>query len=146
LTEGRIVALLHRSLLALALLIATTFALAATRIGIPTNNVGGNSSLALVTWSGLLNGDNGNAIEHAEFADHTVQVLGTFGTGGTVSLQGSNDNANWVILSTFAGDPITFTAAGMAAVAENPRYVRPIVSAGDGSTDLTVILFGKRIQ
>lgn len=100
----------------------------------------------LYTWSGLLNGDTGNAVEMPEYGDRTFQVTGTFGTGGTVVLQGSNDGTNWVSLTDPQGNAISKTAAAMETVMETPRYVRPNITAGDGSTSLAVTIFARRTQ
>ena len=97
----------------------------------------------LVTWSGLLNGDDGTRVTLSDFPDRTVQFLGTFGTGGSVSFEGSNDGTNWLVLTDPQGNAITKTAASMEFVTETPLYVRPRVTAGDGTTDLTVILFAR---
>lgn len=94
----------------------------------------------VTTWTALANGDTGAKVQFASHPDKTVHILGTFGSGGTVSLQGSNDGTNWVILTDPLGNAITLTAEGLKVVMENPLYIRPIVSAGDGTTDLTVIL------
>lgn len=95
------------------------------------------------TWTPLLNGDVGDAFELSDFADKSVQVDGTFGVGGSVTLQGSNDLVNWYALSDPQGVALTFTAAGLKAVGPATRYVRPNVTAGDGTTSLTVTLFAK---
>lgn len=95
---------------------------------------------ALYTWAALANGDNGIAFSNVLLADKTVQVTGTFGTGGAVALQGSNDGTNWVSLKDPQGNDLSFTAAGLEGVQGNPRFVRPNVSAGDETTDLTVTL------
>ena len=43
----------------------------------------------LITWSGLLNGDDGTPLYlGTDYADRSVQVLGTLGTGGTVQIEG----------------------------------------------------------
>lgn len=139
-------ALLHRSLVTLALLILSAVAIAATRTATIAYSVGGNPNLAMITWTGLLNGDVGNGIELAEYADRTFQVTGTFGTGGSVTLQGSNDGTIYASLTDGAGDAITCTATCMRIVLENPRYIRPSVTAGDGTTSLVVTVFGKRIR
>jgi hypothetical protein len=111
-------------------------------------NPGGQVSGQLATWTGLLNGDTGERYEGIDFADRTLQVTGTFGAGGSVSLEGSNTGAvgTWITLTDFAGDPITCTDACLKVVLENPRYLRPSVTAGDGSTSLTVTILGKRIR
>lgn len=97
----------------------------------------------LVTWSGLLNGDNGARVTLTDFPDRTVQFVGTFGAGGSVSFEGSNNGADWAVLTDPQGNAITKTTASLEFVTETPRYVRPVVSSGDGSTNLSVILFAR---
>jgi hypothetical protein len=111
-----------------------------------TNNPNGEVDGQLIEWEGLADGDTGVEVESLAFADRTVQVIGTFGAGGELTMEGSNDGTNWVTLTDYAGDAIVFTAAGMSVVLENPFYIRPNVTAGDGTTDLDVIVLGKRIR
>jgi hypothetical protein len=98
----------------------------------------------LVTWSGLLNTDDGNPFEGAEFADRTAQVFGTFGASGSVQLEGSNNGTNWNILTDPQGNALTFTTGRIEQVLELPRFIRPLVTAGDGTTNLTVSMFCRR--
>lgn len=91
-------------------------------------------------WTGLLNGDDGNPESPGRLSDRSIQVSGTFGAGGSVSIQGSNDGINWVILRAPDSTPLTFTAADLKEILENTQYVRPVVTAGDGTTSLTVNL------
>lgn len=93
-------------------------------------------------WTGLLNGDDGNPESPGRLSDRSVQVSGTFGAGGSVTIQGSNDGINWNTLHSPSGtsEPLTFTTAGLLEVLENTQYIRPIVTAGDGTTSLTVNL------
>lgn len=95
-------------------------------------------------WSGLQNGDDGEPMTIPGAADRSVQVAGTFGSGGSVSLVGSNDGANWVVLRDPQGNLLTFTAAGLKAVLELTAFVKPNVTAGDGSTALTMTVLAKR--
>ena len=97
----------------------------------------------LVTWSGLLNGDDGARVTLSDFPDRTVQIVGTFGAGGSVNFEGSNNGTDWAVLTDPQGNLITKTAAAMEFVTETPRYVRPRVTGGDGTTDLSVILFAR---
>ena len=60
---------------------------------------------------------------------------------GSVTVEGSNDGVTFHALTDPQGTPVTKTAAGMEVVEENPRYWRPRVTAGDGSTSLTVTLW-----
>lgn len=71
----------------------------------------------------------------------SVQFTGTFGTGGTILLEGSNDGTNYVTLTDPQGNAISKTAAGIEAIEETTVYIRPRVSAGDGTTSLVATLF-----
>ena len=94
-------------------------------------------------WSGLLNGDDGAAIGIPGAPDSTVQVFGTFGSGGTIIFEGTLEATptNWFPLEDSQGLSISFTAAGGSVVLGLTRHIRPRVTAGDGTTDLTAILF-----
>lgn len=101
----------------------------------------------LVTWTGLLqsSADVGAAFECADKTKLTAQLSGTLGVGGAVTIEGSNDNASWGALHDAAGAALVLDAIGEINVAgEQPRYVRPHVTAGDGTTSFTVVLLAKR--
>jgi hypothetical protein len=103
----------------------------------------GNSRV--ITWAALANGDDGVPWEGADFADRYAFVTnGTFGAAGSIQYEGSNDGVSWVILKNPQGTTIVKTAFGGEAVQENPRFVRPKVTAGDGTTALTAILYERR--
>lgn len=95
----------------------------------------------LVTWTGLLNGDDGAPYEGGDWGDRTVQFAGTFGAGGTIVLEGSNDGTTYFTLTDPQSTAISKTAAGLEQVVELPRYMRPRVTAGDGSTSLVCTLY-----
>lgn len=92
-------------------------------------------------WSGLLNGDDGTPVELHEFSDRSIQVTGTFGAAGNVKIEGSNDGTNYVVLTDPQGNALDVAAAKIEAVSEMTRFIRPRVSAGDGTTSLVVTLF-----
>lgn len=95
-------------------------------------------------WTGLLNGDTGSPESGAQLSDKSVQVVGTVGAGGSVSIQGSNDLVNWNILTDPQGNLLTFTTQpALEQIQENPFYIRPIVTAGDGTTNFSVTLISK---
>lgn len=96
-----------------------------------------NDHQVTATWT-LGNADTGIASNISRWADRTVHVTGTFG-GATVTIQGSNDNTNWVTLNDTNGAALTFTAAGMKIMAENPSYTRAITSGGAGTTVVVTI-------
>ena len=100
----------------------------------------GNSSIN--TWSGLLNTDTGDKFAPNDHVDISIQVIGTPSAGGTVILEGSNDGTNWGALSDQAGNAISLTAAGaIKAVGEVCKFYRPNVTGGDGSTDVTALIY-----
>ena len=118
-------------------------------MAIPTiKNISGDGSVYEVIWTPLTTSDRtgtvipleGNALCLPRLSDKTVHILGTFGASAAVTLQGSNDGTNWVALTDPQGNPIAPTAESLEAVTENPRYMRPSLASGDGSTSITVIL------
>ena len=95
----------------------------------------------LVKWLTLTTtADTGVAITLPAHSDRSVHVVGTFSTGGTLSIQGSNDGTNFKILDDFQGNALTFTSTDLENISQACYYIRPFVSAGDGSTDLDVYL------
>lgn len=84
---------------------------------------------------------------HQDFADRCVQVTGTFGAGGSVTIQGSNDDGTtWSTLKDAFGTALTFTSAGIAQITELPQYIRPSVTAGDGTTAINVRIFMRGVR
>jgi hypothetical protein len=100
----------------------------------------------VITWEGLLNGDVGSAIEMPGSHIRSVQIVGTFGVGGTVVIQGSNDGTNYVTLTDPQANNLSKTAAALESIQELTRYIRPEVTGGDGTTDLKVYLLVKRVH
>ena len=106
--------------------------------------VGANANIATqgvtsrlkYTWTPLANGDTGDALNAIDLPDKSVSVSGTFGSGGSVSLQDANGNT----YSDAQGNALTFTAAGMKYILENFSDIHPNVTAGDGTTSLTVVI------
>lgn len=99
------------------------------------------TSPQLPKWPALVLNDAGAQWQLPPFRTVFFQAFGTFGAAGSVQLEGSNDGLNWGKLS-----PAALTAAGCFAPLgnnENPKYIRPHVTAGDGTTSLTVIGFAQ---
>ena len=95
-------------------------------------------------WTPLANGDSGTPYGMSGFADRTVQIGGTFGTGGTVVVEGTNDGTNYATLNDPQGVAISKTSAALVGVAQITKFIRPRVSAGDGTTSITVTLLAHR--
>ena len=96
-----------------------------------------------VRWANMANGDDGQPYSLGQ-GDRSVQIYGTFGVGGTVSIQQSNNDEEtgqqWLIGTDTEVNALTFTAAGRKQMLEVSWQTRPIVSAGDGTTSITVDL------
>lgn len=115
----------------------------ATRQHATTNLVG---NVIRVTWTGLTKttDDDGSALVAPDHAFKDAQVLGTFGAGGTVVLEGSLDGGTtWATLNDVQGNALSFAAARIERVQETGATIRPRVTAGDGTTALTVVLLLK---
>jgi hypothetical protein len=100
-----------------------------------------------IVWAALTTTNaDGSALEPLEFADISIQVLGTFGAGGTLLIEGSNEvtPTTWATLNDPQGNALSVTAAKIEQLLEVPRWIRPRVSAGDGTTSLTVNVWARR--
>ena len=96
----------------------------------------------VVTWSGLTQAslDTGDPCEMIGSSDRSVHVRGTFGAGGNLVIEGSNDGVNYTPLADPQGTALNFTAEKIESVLELVRYIRPRVTAGDGTTSLVVVM------
>lgn len=99
--------------------------------------------VAVTTWSPLAADDDGAPVRLAVYSDRSIQVAGTFG-GASVTIGGSNDGVTYHALTDTAGDPLTLTSAALKAIVELPVYIKPRVFGGDGTTNLTITLAGRR--
>jgi hypothetical protein len=97
-----------------------------------------------VQWTPLLNGDSGAPFQMPGFADRSVQIRGTFGVGGTVLVEGSNDGVNYATLNDAQGAALSKTSAALSQISQTTKLIRPRVSAGDGTTSITVTLLARR--
>lgn len=92
-------------------------------------------------WTGLLANDDGAWVMLGAYSDKSIHLYGTLG-GATVNIQGSNEDtpANAVNLTDPTQTLIAFTAPGLKQVLENPLFIRPKVTGGDGTTNITMRL------
>lgn len=101
------------------------------------------SGIQVWEWTGLLNGEKGAPLAIPQYPDKTFQAYGTFGTGGTVTWEGTNDeaaapaDARYGALAKQDGTDLTQTTAKPSVCQQAPYQVRPNVTAGDGTTSLT---------
>ena len=94
-----------------------------------------------VIWTNLANNDTGAPVSLPGAADVTIQVFGTFGTGGTVTMEGCLEATpvNYFSLKDPQGNAMTYTAADAEMVSQVSTHIRPNITGGDGSTSLTII-------
>ena len=111
----------------------------------PTKASEGNHVLVW-TWTPMRysGSDVGAPIKVHDYADRSVQVTGTFGTGGNVRIEGSNDGTNYVVLADPSSANLDIATEKIEAVLEFVRYIRPRITAGDGTTSLTVTMVCRR--
>jgi hypothetical protein len=102
----------------------------------------GMPNIRIVQWSALANGEAGDAIgaDFAPWSDRSVQVAGTFGASGSVLWEGSNDGINWATLNAPQGTALTWSTAAIKQVLEGALMMRPRVTAGDGTTSLSITM------
>jgi hypothetical protein len=100
--------------------------------------------LVRIIWLLLTDNDEGAPVDLSNYPDRSAQVFGTWGAGGTVQIQGSNDGTNYHALTDPPGATWSKTADGLSAVAEYTRFIKPVVTVGDGTTDLTCALLARR--
>lgn len=97
-----------------------------------------------VTWTGLLNTDTGSLVAAPDHLFKDVQVFGTFGAAGNLRIEGSLDGGTtFAALNDAQGNALNMAAAAIERVQETCATVRPNVTAGDGTTSLTVVMILK---
>lgn len=110
----------------------------------PTVSYAQDGPYVIVTWTGLLNTDDGAPVTFVDYPDRTAQVTGTFGVGGSLRIEGSIDGTNYAALTDPQGNDINITAAKLELVTELVKQIRPRITAGDGTTSLTCSMILRR--
>lgn len=108
-----------------------------------TRELDGNPNVIKVFWETLTSTNTaGAAVKYPDYTIRSVQVTGTFGASGSVSMQGSNDNGTtYATLNTDnASAAMTYTAAGIKKLSEITQLIKPVVTISDGTTDLDVTM------
>jgi len=100
-------------------------------------------NMKIVTWSPVALGDVCYPFVVATYAEKSVQVTGTFGGGGSVNIEGSNDPGGSPLYNLLE-DPwdhdLVIAASVLERIVENPYMIRPRITAGDGTTSLSIRL------
>lgn len=122
----------------------------ATRVYTQNRQETMGDDVQVVTWSGLLqsSSDDGTPFKSPGWADRSVQVLGTLGAGGSVRMEGSNvanpGASDWATLTDPQGNALDITSLKIESISELTLWIRPRVTAGDGTTNVTVHLLARR--
>lgn len=98
-----------------------------------------------VTWTPLTKTTNdvGTGVAVTRWLFKSVQVYGTFGAAGAVTMQGSMDGGTtWGTIKDGANNDLVITDSKIYAIISTGLLIRPAVTAGDGSTSLSVTLSG----
>ncbi len=119
-----------------------------------------NQKTRLIAWTGLKQIDSGQAVDMSLFSDKTIHAFGTWG-GATMTLYGSSDprvitdqnagtlfgvkTASWVITEDSGGANIAFTSDDLSEIIEDPLYLLPVMSGGDGTTNISVIISATKV-
>ena len=105
----------------------------------------------VVTWASLTTTNNyGAPVQMPGRADRSIQLTGTLGAAGAVTMYGSNvfdpnlaNDADWAILDDAKGNPLVLSTLRIEEIVTLPLWIRPKITAGDGSTSLTARLVMK---
>jgi hypothetical protein len=99
-----------------------------------------------IAWEGMANGDTGQPYPCMRQANRCVQAGGTWGSGGTVTMEGGNEllvsgSEQFDKLEDTQGGDLTLNASNrLEEIKESCERIRPNVTAGDGTTSVTVYL------
>lgn len=106
----------------------------------------GGIDAIVISWGPMANGDTGKPVSRPALGDKSFQAEGTFGAGGTIVLEATNEPtpANYHTMTDPAANVVSFTAASLKQVTEVSTWLRPRVTAGDGTTALTATLIARR--
>ena len=99
--------------------------------------------VAVTIWGGMAADDDGEPVRLAVYSDRSIQVAGTFG-GASVTIGGSNDGLTYHALHDTSGNAMTLTEGNLQQIVELPVFLKPRVFGGDVTTDLRVILAGRK--
>jgi len=104
--------------------------------------IDGNHNFLMVSWIDMANGDEGEPFILSQYADRSVQAVGTF-SGADITIQGSNDTITYATLSDPIGDPLLMSLAQIKQVLEVSATIKPVVANGDGSTSVSIHMLVK---
>jgi hypothetical protein len=101
----------------------------------------------VATWGALnTNNQTAAAVKLPGYSDKSVQFVGSNFDSATISLHGSNDGTNFVVLTDPQGNNVAKTAAGLEAVTENTLWIKPVGASIGTNTSVVVTVFAKGVR
>jgi hypothetical protein len=94
----------------------------------------------IITWGPLATGDSGDPLSMIGSTRRTIQAIGAFGGGSKVTIEGSNDKANWSPVTDVHGNQLVFNGPGISTVADLTLWIRPRASTGNPAATIKMLL------
>lgn len=107
-----------------------------------------DSGAMVITWR-MFAGDTARAYQVPLFPTRSVQIDGT-PSGATVAIQGTLypkgvSPETFVNLSDSSGGTLTGLSTGLKGMRDHVVQVKPVLTGGDASTDLTIQVFASTV-
>ena len=97
----------------------------------------GTSIVSRYVWPEMKAGDVGDPVALSQFPDRAIQVVGDFGVGGKIDIEGSVIDDEFDVMNDVQANPLSFTTRKIEQVQELVKEIRPVCS-GNVATNLTV--------
>src|SRR5258706_4000685 len=111
---------------------------------LPTSITTGGVDIIAVQWTPMKFGDTAQPIVSGALVDHSIQCEGLFGAGTNIQIQGSNDGQNYHALTDPYSNTINMGSAQLRQTTEDTVWIKPVISAGDGTANLTITVCIRR--
>lgn len=96
--------------------------------------------VTVVTWASMAVADTATMVTTAQYSRKYVQTDGTYTSSTIMTLMGSNDGTNQVVLKDINGDDIAHGADLGNEVYDNPLMIGPATATGSGVITITLTL------
>ena len=105
-----------------------------------------NKGVMRTIWASFNSTGNGTQLEAPNLPDKTVTVYGSYVSGGgTILIQGSEVGGTgaWFTLADPQGTALSIATGKTEQILENPRYIRPRMSAQASTTSVNVVIISQ---
>lgn len=93
-----------------------------------------------ITWTNILANSSITSASVGGYPHKIVQISGTFGTNVNVSIAGSNNDVDFANVKDLQNNAFTVSDTSLYSIQESTLYYKPILSAANVSTQLTVVI------